>query len=249
MRIHVLSDLHIEFGDFVLPRVDADVLIFAGDIHTKLNGIRWIKANARTDIPIIYIMGNHEFYGESYPRLIEKIKAEAERTNIHVLENESVSIDGYQFFGCTLWTDLALFGDPVLGGLAAMAMNDYRRIRVSPSYKKLTPKDTRAEHMRSLIEMEKFFETADPRKTIVITHHAPSIRSVPEKYQNEPISSAFASNLETFISKHEPNLWIHGHMHESQDYAIGETRVIANPRGYIHELNPKFDPEFAISLP
>lgn len=248
MKIHVLSDLHIEFGDFDLPRVDADVLVFAGDVHTRLNGIKWIKENARTDIPIIYIMGNHEFYGESYPRLIEKIKAEAQGTNIHVLENESVSIDGYHFFGCTLWTDMALLGDPILGGMAAMAMNDYKRIQISTSYKTLTPRDTVSEHMRTLIEMEKFFASTDPRKTVVITHHAPSIRSVPEKHRRDPISAAFASNLDAFVSKHEPALWIHGHIHDSQDYKIGKTRVLANPRGYIDELNPNFDPELVVTV-
>jgi len=248
MRIHILSDLYLEFGDFDLPRVDADVLVFAGDVHTKLNGIKWIKANAPTDIPIIYIMGNHEFYGEKYPRLIEKIKIEAEGTNIHVLENESVSINYYNIFACTLWTDMALFGDPILGGLAAMAMNDYKRIRVSPSYKKLTPRDTAAEHVRSLIEMEKFLETADPSKMVVITHHAPSIRSVPERYRNDPISAAFASNLDTFVSTHQPALWIHGHIHDCQDYKIGTTRVISNPRGYVDELNPGFDSKLVVTV-
>lgn len=248
MKIHVLSDLHIEFGDFEFPRVEADVLAFAGDVHTKLNGIRWIKANARTDIPIIYIMGNHEFYGEKYPRLIEKVKIEAEGTNIHVLENESVSIDGYHFFACTLWTDMTLFGDPMLGGLAAMAMNDYKRIRITPSYKKLTPRDTASMHMHSLIEMEKFLESTDSLKAIVITHHAPSIQSVPAHLKNDPVSTAYASNLDELILTNQPTLWIHGHIHHCQSYLIGQTKVISNPRGYIGEIDPKFDPGLVVKV-
>lgn len=248
MRIHILSDLHIEFGPFELPKVDADVLVFAGDVHTKLNGIKWIKENAPKDIPIIYIMGNHEFYGEKHPRLIEKIKAEAEGTNNHVLENESVSIDGYNFFGCTLWTDMNLFGNPVLGGLEAQQMNDYKRIRVSPSYKRLTPRDTSAFHTRALNAMRKFFETGDSNKSIIVTHHAPSALSLPERRRAKPISVAYASHLDDFIKEHQPALWIHGHIHHNQDYTIGKTRIISNPRAYVDDLNPNFNPSLAIEI-
>jgi len=106
MRLHILSDLHIEFGKFDLPEIDADVLILAGDIHTKRNGIKWILEHAPKGVPTLYVMGNHEFYGEKHPGLIQKIRAEAIGSNVHILENESITIDGYYFFGCTLWTDL-----------------------------------------------------------------------------------------------------------------------------------------------
>ena len=214
MRIHILSDLHIEFGPFELPKVDADVLVIAGDVHTKLNGIKWIKEYAPKDIPIIYIMGNHEFYGEKHPRLIKKIKAEAEAegTNVNVLENESIEIDGYHFFGSTLWTDMNFFGNPMLGGLEAQQMNDYKRIRVSRSYKRLTPRDTSTLHTHALDAMSKFFEMVDSRRTTIITHHAPSELSLPKKRREELISAAYASHLDEFIRKHEPHLWIHGHI-------------------------------------
>jgi len=32
MKIHVFSDLHVEFADFVTPETNADVVILAGDI-------------------------------------------------------------------------------------------------------------------------------------------------------------------------------------------------------------------------
>ena len=35
----------------------------------------------------------------------------AEGTNVHVLENDSVEIGGYRFFGCTLWSNMELLGD------------------------------------------------------------------------------------------------------------------------------------------
>jgi len=45
MKIQVLSDLHIEFGDFTVPEADADVVVFAGDIGVGLDGLRWIVIN------------------------------------------------------------------------------------------------------------------------------------------------------------------------------------------------------------
>ncbi len=33
MRLHVLSDLHEEFGPFDMSRVDHDVLVLAGDVQ------------------------------------------------------------------------------------------------------------------------------------------------------------------------------------------------------------------------
>jgi len=33
MKIRVLSDLHLEFRDWVPPESDADVVVLAGDIH------------------------------------------------------------------------------------------------------------------------------------------------------------------------------------------------------------------------
>lgn len=242
MRLQILSDLHLEFGDFDLPATDADVLVLAGDIHTKLHGIHWIKERAPKDIPIIYIAGNHEFYGERHPRLLDKIKSTARGSNVHVLENEGVSIDGYHFFGCTLWTDMALHGDAMLGSLASMAMNDYSRIRDSYRYRKLSPSYTATEHKQSVAAIERFLARNDPQKTIVVTHHAPSIHSLPDHRRYEPISAAYASNLESIISAHAPTLWIHGHIHTSQDYPIGRTRILSNPRGYIDEPNPDFAP-------
>jgi len=85
--------------------------------------------------------------------------------------------------------------------------------------------------------------------TVVITHHAPSPRSIAGKFRGNPLNPAFASNLEPIIVAHQPVLWIHGHMHDSFDYRISKTRVVCNPRGYFpNELNPAFDPNFVIQL-
>lgn len=247
MKIHILSDLHLEFGPFTFPNIKSDIVVLAGDVHTKLNGIRWIKKTI-TKTPVIYIMGNHEFYGQKYPRLIEKIKDEAKGTNIHVLENEFVEIDGYRFFGATLWTDMALITEPQIASYEALRMNDYKKIRVLPSYRKLSPKNTISFHYKSVSALKKFLANGNPETSIVVTHHAPSLLSLPEKRREELISSAYASNLDSLITKYNPKLWIHGHIHHSQNYLIGQTQIISNPRAYIDEENPNFNPKLVMEM-
>ncbi len=247
MRIHVLSDLHLEFGPIDLPKVEADLVVLAGDIHVKLNGIRWIRDNL-PDTPVIYLAGNHEYYGDKLPRLLDKIREEAAESNIHLLENESIEFGGFRFFGATLWTDMELFGDHHVGSLEALQMNDYKRIRKTPSYRKLRPVDTRALHHETVRHIASFLESGDPRRSVVITHHAPSIRSLPERRRKEIISCAYASHLDQFIEEHSPLLWIHGHIHHSQDYRISRTRILSNPRAYVDDPNPRFDPGLVIDL-
>ena len=182
--------------------------------------------------------------------MTERLRDETQGTNIHVLENEAISLNGWHVYGCTLWTDMALTGQWQIGcGVAADAMNDYKRIRNSASgYKRLNPRDTRAIHLLSVTSMRRFFENHDPAKSIIVTHHAPSILSLPERRRGERISCAYASHLDDFILEYQPRLWIHGHIHHNNDYLIGATRIVANPQAYPDEPNANFNPELVIEL-
>jgi Icc-related predicted phosphoesterase len=247
MRLHVLSDLHIEFGPFNCPRVNADVTVLAGDVHIKRNGLRWIRKSI-PGRPVVYVVGNHEFYGEKFPRLIEKLKAEAADTDVRVLENDTVELGSFRFFGATLWTDLRLFGDDRIGASEVLLMNDYKRVRKTPSYRKLRPVDTQQHHLATVDQIRRFLREGDPRRSIVITHHAPSMRSIPEEHRSDLISCAYASNLDGMIVESAPLLWVHGHVHDCHDYTIGSTRIVANPRGYVDAPNESFDPGLVIDL-
>jgi Icc-related predicted phosphoesterase len=90
-------------------------------------------------------------------------------------------------------------------------------------------------YKQSLAWLKAALAESDPAKTVVITHHAPSDRSIPPQYTTDILSAAYASNLEDFIRTAGPNLWFHGHTHHSWDYTIGSTRVCCNPRGYPDE--------------
>src|SRR4051812_19806534 len=107
MRIRVVSDLHQEFGLTDIAFDNADIVVLAGDINLGTKGIEWIKSTI-TDIPVIYVLGNHEYYKGSSPKTLNSIMALAADSNIHVLENKSVTIGDITFHGATLWTDFAL---------------------------------------------------------------------------------------------------------------------------------------------
>ena len=246
MRLRILSDLHLEFGAYEPPSADADLVVLAGDIHVRERAAAWIT-HTFPDTPVLYVAGNHEFYGEKIPRLTGKLRKRYASTQVRVLENESADFGAYRFFGATLWTDMALHGDTSSGSAAALEMNDFRRIRTSPLWKKFTPANARAIHADTLLHLRRFL-AAGAESAVVITHHAPSIRSLPSAVRDDPIGCGYASSLETLIEEYQPLLWIHGHIHESSHYRIGRTTVIANPRGYPDALNPSFQDDLIVSL-
>ncbi|MBU1700261.1 MAG: metallophosphoesterase, partial [Candidatus Eisenbacteria bacterium] len=155
MRIHILSDLHLEFGPFDLPAVQADVTVLAGDTDTGFRGIEWILRTI-PDHPVIYILGNHEYYRQTVPKFIDKFHARVEGTHIHLLEQGKATVDDTVFLGCTLWSDMHLYDDPAIAEISARErMNDYQLIRKEPKYKKLTPPDTILWHRRNIKWMKK----------------------------------------------------------------------------------------------
>jgi Icc-related predicted phosphoesterase len=250
VKIQVLSDLHIEFSPFTIPAIDSDVVVLAGDIHVGEKGAEWAIENIKSK-PVIYVLGNHEYYGSAYPRLLEKIKNRCSQTNVTVLENSSVSIEDVTFFGCTLWTDFELLGDRRRAvHQATEQMMDFRKIRVSPKYSRLKALDLEIIHKKSLSWLRQSLSNNIDKckKVVVITHHAPSSKSVPSRYQNDILSAAYASNLDQLVSGSNVALWVHGHIHDQSNYQIGSTRVICNPRGYPDELNTSFDPGLTIEI-
>jgi len=248
MRIQIISDLHQEFGISELNFENADLVILAGDTNLGTKGIEWVKKYIPNK-PVLYILGNHEYYKGSYPKTLHKIIEASKDSNVTVLENNSVEFDGIRFHGATLWTDFSLFGSPVEYGIICQAkMNDYKLIRRDPDYSKLRSVDTFKIHQISRAWLEESLEESRAYKNVVISHHAPSLRSVPELYKNDPATAAYASDLEALISKYKPLYWIHGHIHTPVSYKIDQTEVICNPHGYINEKYNGYNKELIIEI-
>ncbi len=249
MRLRILSDLHLEFDDWVPPAADADVVIIAGDLHKQTRGVAWLIRHFG-DTPVIYVAGNHEFYGAKLPDELGKLKAATgSQPGLHFLENESVQIGDVTFLGCTLWTDFNLHGDPALAGrTAATSMNDYRQIRVTPEYRRLRGHDTARFHARSRSWLEQEFARLLTTKVVVVSHHAPSPLSLDPAFAGDPLSPAYASRLDDLTAASGAALWVHGHTHRSVDYQIGATRVLANQKGYPFQHDTGFQPGCVVSV-
>jgi predicted phosphodiesterase len=233
VRVHVLSDLHLEFDYFEPPTPPADVVVLAGDVAPGLYGVEW-AATMFPGRPVVYVPGNHEFFGYALPRQLEKLREQGRAFGVHVLSDEAVTIGGVRFLGATLWTDFRLRGDPHdPAALARVAMADYRKVRVSPTYRRLRPEDTVGWHRQSLRWLRRELVAGAYRTpTVVVTHHAPSPRSLAPAFLEDDLSAAYASELDVFVAGSGAQLWVHGHTHRSLDYTLGGTRVLSNQRGY-----------------
>lgn len=273
MKLLILSDLHIEREPFYPVDLDgridddADVVVLAGDIHEGTAGIRWARETF-PDKPIVYVAGNHEFYGHHWVMLLDQLRESALKHDVHYLEASGVDIGGVRFLGCTLWTDFCLFGadqqELVMRNMKSM-MSDYTYIRSTPSpetyklhaKKHLVPGLTLARHLASRawlaeklgaekLGVEKLGVRSEVGKnaarggfksrtrTVVVTHHAPSMQSIALLDTADFASAAYASNLEDLVPL--ADLWVHGHTHHSLNYLVHEDhgvgRVRCNPRGY-----------------
>lgn len=250
MKILILSDLHLEFANLQPPAAAVDVVILAGDIWKKNNGIYWARSTW-PNTEIIYVAGNHEFYGGDRIDILRLLRDAANETGVHFLDNDEIFINGVRFLGATLWTDFLLFGHARHhdAKMAAMVgLNDFRKIIECGLA--FTPSDaialcnTSNQWLKSKLHDEQF-----EGKTVVITHHLPSIKSVAERYKRDLLSACFASHLDDLLG--HSDLWIHGHTHDSFDYNVGITRVVCNPRGYVFHgslENPDFSNEFTCDI-
>ncbi len=260
MKIQIVSDLHLEFGDIEIKNAGADVLVLSGDIcvaddlynhpYGTTDGI--IKLGKRQEAAkryreffqrvsnefdeVVYVAGNHEHYHGKWQKTHTVLADEMDSYgNIHYLNRSLVIIKGVTFLGATLWTDMNK-GDPLTLHAIRDMMNDFSCIRDDTrGFTALKPDTAAKAHKDALGYFKAVINDSDKdSKFVVVTHHAPSFMSVPEQYKHETLmNGGYASDLSEFILDHDQiKLWTHGHMHDPSDYLIGETRIVCNPRGY-----------------
>lgn len=239
MRIQPLSDLHIEMrNNYTLEQTDAEVIVLAGDISVGIEGVEFAgRESARLNKPIIYVAGNHEYYSNDYPTTLTAMRQEA--TNhplVYFLENDEVIIKGTRFLGATLWTDYE--GD---GGnrsfnmmYAQQRMNDHHVI--SNNNKRFSPSDALAIHEVSKAWLQEKLAFPFEGKTVVVTHHGPSMKCQHPDFRVGALSTAFQSAMDDLVT--QADAWIYGHTHANLDIKIGRCRLISNQLGYPGELTP-----------
>jgi Icc-related predicted phosphoesterase len=248
VRLHIFSDIHAEFAEFEPPNVDADVVVIPGDLHVGREGRKWIRRYI-PEKPVIYVLGNHEFYRHVFPNLIDELRRETAGSNIHLLENQAVEINGFSFLGCTLWSDFRITGDEIIAkAIAHRGISDYELITKGARRLPLLPDDTANAHHASLAWLKQQTAGRDTTKTVIVTHHAPSRKSIPPWHVGSLLNGAFVSDLEDFIAEAKAPLWIHGHTHYCVDYKVASTRVVSNQRGYPGAISPAFDPGLVLEI-
>ncbi len=233
----------------------------AGDIGKGAHGIKWAKRNFQ-DIPIIYVAGNHEFYGGDIAD-VKKIQDIAKKFNVHFLNNDSVVVNGVRFLGCTLWSNIEQWSLAKVKKASSM-MNDYKYIQAKYWWKNRQNREQAAKylnvadntllgndqfhpvisyilHNESIAWLSEQLRKPFIGKTVVVTHHAPSFQSTERETSEKRIAlkASYASNLETFIAQFsdEIDLWVHGHIHQAVNYQVHGVPIRSNPRGY-----PVFNP-------
>ena len=254
MKVLVFSDLHLEFAPFEpAPDLEFDVVILAGDIHSPAKrAVQWAADRFRGK-PVVYLLGNHEYYDGRLDTTLSEARREAEGTNVHLLDGDEVVIGGVRFLGATLWTDFKLAIETPEGlvsdsdramKMATNLLNDYTLIRAPDELaephtwrhkqgRKLQAPDTFRIHQAQRVWLRERLSEPFAGPTVVVTHHAPHRGSLAQRYADDWTSGAFITELpETFFDV--PVLWIHGHTHQRFDYQVRSCRVVCNPRGYVN---------------
>lgn len=226
MKINYFSDIHLEFGELEKPDTDADIVIAAGDIGVFRQGAEWLKTFKK---PVVYVAGNHEFYGYEHTETLIEIREQCTNSNIYFLENEQLILNGIRFLGCTLWTDLFVEGKKKAEKLDTK-LNDFKRIKFLGEA--FDPNQFSWLYQRSREWLETELAKPFEGKTIVVTHHAPTAWS----WNDSPKALkklAYCNDLKSFIHEYDIAAWFHGHIHSPADYRIAGARILSNPRGYV----------------
>lgn len=241
-KVHLHSDLHLEFADIDLP--GGDLLILAGDIAvadkfsnspTSLYGRRFIDFFARVGFDynqVLYIPGNHEHYRGNLTTSIGKMLPYLPK-NVFLADRDVFEYDGWVFLLATLWTDMNK-KNPLTMNQVEYGMNDFRVIRYGNNYGRFTTQLAVTEHETSKKWLIENLASNKDRHVFVVTHHAPSYMSVTDEYKHDfHMNGGYASDLSDLILDNpQIKYWAHGHIHAPQNYKIGDTTIIANPRGY-----------------
>lgn len=257
MKIRICSDLHCDLNKnfnhgFIDKCNDVDLTIIAGDIAGDYKFEQTFLDQIKTDNPVVCVGGNHLGYnyllrGDRFLDPIDGTKQDCINKlrniyhgPIHYLENEHIIVNNKLVYGGTMYTNFELYGNPDMHKQCAeQGMNDFTHVY-------FIDKDViRPISANDYIKMFNVFMNGLKKllkntkmDIIVVSHFAPSIKSISEKYNGKYkyLNPAYASNLDQFILDNPRiKLWIHGHMHDSFDYNIGKCRVVCYPYGYKYE--------------
>ena len=226
IRLQVLSDLHLDVWDYSSVIADGvDAIIVAGDVREDaVKAVRWLEDSyGAAGVPIVYVIGNHEGYGQTVEPMLERARREAAGTHVRLLENEGIVLHvrgvRLRVLGATLWTDLAIDGPKARERalrFGSRVMNDYVYIRTL-----IDEQDGQADSSAGDGRAEDGAPKGD--SSVGTTELAPNRRLRP------------ADTLRWHEASRE---WLNERLGEPQD---GPTVVVKHHAPHPASLNPRFD--------
>ncbi len=254
MRLALHSDTHHNFGHtsgwpYSLP--EHDVLILAGDIsefHGNTSDLNCVLEHfrSRTQAPILYLPGNHEFYHQEYHQVIERLDELCAELDIDFLHRRGIRYGDVAFHGCTLWSDFRLhapYADPDLdldrnrelweGAMSnsGIRLNDFYHIRHGDGT--LTPERCAALHGEERAWLTQALSESEASHNVVITHFAPCFRCVENTPDKQGLMRAYyVADCDDLVEQYQPDLWLYGHVHYAADFTHHGTRFVNNAHGY-----------------
>jgi len=225
MQFLAMSDIHVEFhrdkGKSFLRSLDTpeevDAILIAGDLGNYpvlANAVGWLCEKGPR---IILVAGNHDFYFSSFKKTRELYKSlEEKHENFTFLDNSSTEVEGVAIHGTTLW-----FPGGPQNERYSRGLNDFDVIQ---NFRQHVYK----EHKKA----KKFLWDVVKKGDVVLTHHAPSAKSIRPRYGASNMNCFYFAAMDQLIHEVQPLFWIHGHMHTHNGYYIQKTGVYCNAFGY-----------------
>lgn len=253
MRLQIASDLHhhregegLATGRRLEVAEDVDYLVLAGNVHAGTEAMR-LYGNAR--VPVLLVHGFIELHGLSRASLRKGFASFSAGASVQYLERRVLIVGSVRVLGCCLWTNYRsrLFpgSDPCLD--ASACLRDLRLIRSGERC--FRAEDAYREHQQSRRWLERELAKPFGGKTVVVTHFAPTFRSLPLSMRRRPVAVWYASSMDEVMPS--VDLWVHGRVPDTLDYTVGTTRVVCNARGLPWERDrPRrpFEPGFTVDI-
>jgi len=202
MRIAATADLHFSPQSydrirepFSHIRDEADVMVIAGDLtnYGKPEEMRsLLNALVRLRIPIVAVLGNHDYESGQEQELIKMMTTEG----IKVLDGSSYERDGVGFAGTKGF--IGGFGRGVLTAFGEKEIKAFVQASIDETMK-----------------LERALSMLRTPKIVIVTHYAP----VAETVRGEPQEIwpyLGSSRLAEVIDRHGAAVAVHGHAHHGQ---------------------------------